>query len=232
MNKKNKIIARKKVKQALWLVVPASSIGVTMATIIAPGVIGQTIFTIVKIWIVLIPLLWVIKIEKKSLRLPSINYKQINSGVILGLIMFAAIATSYLLVGQSLIEVSAIRAQAREVGIVNVGIYLAGCAYWSFINSFLEECIWRGFVYRQCRILFSSFAAILLSGLFFTLHHIIALAFYTQNWLITLLGSLGVLIAGIIWSASYRKFGFWTCYISHILADLAIAIVGWHLLFV
>lgn len=228
MNRKKKIIQAKK---ALWLVVPASSIGVTMATIIAPGVLGQTIFAVVKVWIVLIPLLWVIRVEKKHLRLPSITHRQINSGVILGLVMFAAIAVSYLLVGQSLIDVSAIRAQATSVGIVNVGIYLAGCAYWSFINSFLEECIWRGFVYRQCRILFSGFGAIVFSGLFFTLHHVIALAFYTQNWLITLLGSLGVLIAGMIWSASYDKFGFWTCYISHVLADLAIAIIGWHLLF-
>ncbi|MEM9273144.1 MAG: CPBP family intramembrane glutamic endopeptidase [Cyanobacteria bacterium P01_F01_bin.143] len=227
----NKIIAQKQAKKSLLLVVPASSIGVTMATIIAPNLIGQTIFTIIKIWIVLIPLLWVIKVEKKYLRLPSITHKQINSGVILGLIMFSAIAVSYLLVGQSLIDVSAIRTQATSVGIVNVGIYLAGCAYWSFINSFLEECIWRGFVYRQCRILIPGLGAILFSGLFFTLHHIIALAFYTQNWLITLLGSLGVLIAGIIWSVAYRKFGLWSCYISHILADLAIAVVGWHLLF-
>ncbi len=141
-----------------------------MATIIAPSIIGQTIFTIIKIWIVLIPLLWVTRIEKKVLRLPIVSRKQIASGIILGLIMFAAIALSYFLIGRSFIELSDIL-------------------------------------------------------------NIIALAFYTQNWLITLLGALGVLLAGMIWSFSYRNFGFWTCYISHILADIAIAIIGWHLLF-
>ena len=141
-----------------------------MATIIAPSIIGQTIFTIIKIWIVLIPLLWVTRIEKKVLRLPIVSRKQIASGIILGLIMFAAIALSYFLIGRSFIELSDIL-------------------------------------------------------------NIIALAFYTQNCLITLLGSLGVFFAGIIWSFSYRNFGFWTCYISHVLADIALAIVGWYLLF-
>jgi hypothetical protein len=59
----------------------------------------------------------------------------------------------------------------------------------------------------------------------------IALIFYTQNWLIVILGSLGVFMAGVIWSICFRKAGFWSAYLSHILADLAIAIVGWHLLF-
>ena len=231
MDKSNKKFAKKQAKQVLGLVVPTPIIGVTMATIIAPGIIGQTIFTIIKIWIVLIPLLWVTRIEKKVLRLPIVSRKQIASGIILGLIMFAAIALSYLLIGRSFIEISDIRIQATEVGITNQSIYLAGFAYWCFINSFIEECIWRGFVDRQCRILFSGFSAIVMSALFFTLHHIIALAFYTQHWLIAFLGSLGVLLAGMIWSFSYRNFGFWTCYISHVLADIAIAIVGWDLLF-
>ncbi|HHP7230798.1 MAG TPA: type II CAAX prenyl endopeptidase Rce1 family protein, partial [Xenococcaceae cyanobacterium] len=92
--------------------------------------------------------------------------------------------------------------------------------------------VWRGFVYRQCQIVKPGLLAIFTSGLFFTLHHIIALFFYLQNSLLATLSSIGVLIAGIIWSACYQKSGFWTCYISHILADLAIGLVGWHLLFV
>jgi uncharacterized protein len=49
--------------------------------------------------------------------------------------------------------------------------------------------------------------------------------------MLAIISSCGVMIAGIIWSLGYQKVGFWSCYISHILADLAIGFVGWHLLF-
>ncbi|WP_144867653.1 hypothetical protein [Hyella patelloides] len=59
-----------KAQQVLWLLVPAPSMGVTMATYIAPGIIGQSFFTLTKIWLVLLPVFWRLKIEKKAIKLP------------------------------------------------------------------------------------------------------------------------------------------------------------------
>jgi membrane protease YdiL (CAAX protease family) len=74
--------------------------------------------------------------------------------------------------------------------------------------------------------------AIALAALCFTLHHVISLFGFTGNWGITVLGSIGVFVAGAIWSGCYLRYqSLWICYISHAWADLAIAIVAWQILF-
>ena len=218
-------------KKALWFLVPVASIGVAFSTFISPGIIGQGIFTLTKIWLVVFPWLWRLKIEKKTIRTPKVTWKQINWGLILGVVMSVAIVTSYFGIGQQFLDVAAVREQAIAAGITDVRLYFAGVMYWSFVNSFIEEVVWRGFVYRHCKTLFPRLSAILISALFFTLHHIIAMAFYLQDFGLVLLSSLGVFIAGTIWSACLQRSSFWSAYISHILADLAIGFVGWHLLF-
>ncbi|MGL5796089.1 MAG: CPBP family glutamic-type intramembrane protease [Waterburya sp.] len=47
-----------------------------------------------------------------------------------------------------------------------------------------------------------------------------------------ILGSLGVFLAGIIWAWCFSRYqSLVPSYLSHILADIAIAIIGWQLLF-
>jgi membrane protease YdiL (CAAX protease family) len=220
-----------KAQQALLLLVPAASIGVAMATYVSPGIIGQACFTLTKIWLVILPIYWRFIWEKKVIKIPKITFKQINLGLILGLIMSAIIIAAYWFIGLKYLNITEIRTQATAVGITKVSIYFLAVMYWSFINSLIEECVWRGFVYRQCRIWQSKLMAIVTSALFFTLHHIIGLFFYLQNPLLAIVSSFGVFTAGVIWSFCYQRSGFWVCYISHILADLAIGLVGWHLLF-
>lgn len=232
MKPKKTFNSRKFALIALLLFVPASSIGVTIALFIAPGAIGNGVFTAVKIWIVILPLLWTWKTNPTALRLPPFKQREIIAGISLGLLMFGAIMATYLLLGKQWIDLRDIRAKATEVGITSLGVYVAGFFYWSFINSAIEECIWRGFVYSQCRVLMNSMTAVVMSAIFFTLHHSIALYGYTNNWLVVGLGSLGVFVAGAIWSFCYRTYNsIVPGYISHILADIAIGIIGWDLLF-
>lgn len=216
----------------LLLFVPACTIGVIMSLFIAPGIIGNGVFTGMKIWVVVFPLLWTIKTNPKALRLPKFKWREIKAGLILGILMFSAIAFTYLLIGQQMIDIKDIRVKATEVGIINPYLYIAGCFYWSFINSFIEECTWRGFVVSQCKILVSPVISVVLAALFFTIHHSIALYGYTHNWIVVLIGSLGVFIAGVIWAWCYSFYkSIVPGYISHILADIAIAIIGWKVIF-
>ena len=217
---------------ALLLFVPAFSIGVVMSLFIAPGIIGNSIFTAMKVWGVVFPLAWTVKYNFQALRLPKFTWQKVRVGLIWGVLMFGAIITAYFLIGQQTIDLTAVRAKAIEVGIINPSLYLAGCVYWSFINSFIEECTWRGFVVSRCKVLVPNAIAVILAALFFTIHHSIALYGYTHSWSIVLLGSLGVFIAGIVWVWCYDNYqSIVPGYISHILADLAIAIVGYQLLF-
>ena len=96
----------------------------------------------------------------------------------------------------------------------------------------IEELTWRGFVVSQCKILVSQTTAVILAALFFTAHHSLALYGYTYNRLVVVLGSIGVFMAGIIWAWCYNHYhSIAPGYVSHIWADLAIAIVGYQLLF-
>ena len=225
-------MSKKSAAIALLLFVPAFSIGVVMSLFIAPGIIGNSIFTAMKVWGVIFPLAW-IKYNSQALRLPKFTWREIRVGLGLGILMFAAIISAYFLIGQRIIDLTVIRVKATEVGITSPHLYLAGCIYWSFINSLIEECTWRGFVVSRCKVLFPDAISVILAALFFTTHHSIALYGYTHSWSIVLLGSLGVFIAGIVWAGVYDHYrSIAPGYISHILADLAIALVGYQLLFI
>ena len=220
---------RNKAIAALFLLVPVASIGITMTTYVDPGVIGKSIYSLSKLWLFAFPWWWRVKVEQKAIALPKVS--KLGFGWVLGVVMAVAIVASYWFVGRSLVDPTLVQEQALAVGLSKVEIYFFGVAYWSFVNAFIEEAVWRGFVFRYCRRLFPYFSAVAISALFFTLHHIIALAYYLQNPVLILITSFGVFAAGWIWATCYQKAGFWACYLSHILADLAIGFVGWHLLF-
>ncbi len=169
--------------------------------------------------------------DKGDLKVQYAKRRDLLAGVGLGLLMFSIILIAYWLLGPVWIDVEYVRDRARQVGLSSFTIYLVGSAYWIFINSLLEEFVWRGFVYRQCEILVSSPIAVLLSALFFTTHHTVSLLAYF-DWRATALGSCGVFSAGAVWSWCYLTYrSIWPGYISHVFADLAIFIVGLQLIF-
>lgn len=216
---------------ALLFFAPAFSIGVIASLFIAPGIVGNSVFTAMKVWAVVFPLLWTFKSDRASLRLPKFKWEELNIGLQLGILMFSLILLTYFLLGKA-IDLTALRAKAVEVGIVSPALYLLGCIYWSFINSLIEEYTWRGFVVSQAKILLPNMSAVVLAALLFTVHHSIALYGYTHNWLVVFVGSLGVFMAGTIWAWCYSRYrSVIPGYTSHILADLAIALVGYQILF-
>ena len=110
-------------------------------------------------------------------------------------------------------------------------------AFWLFAawlslgNSLLEEFVFRWFVDGRLDRLGTPFAlALPISGLIFTAHHVIVLAAYFDP-LMVLLGSVGVFIGGLTWSWSLRRWGsLLPGWISHAIVDIAIFIVGAHML--
>jgi membrane protease YdiL (CAAX protease family) len=222
---------RQKAVLALLLLVPVNSISLTMFLLIAPGGLGKVAFSLCKIWMLILPAIWFFRIEKGKLRLSRPTRRETWVGLVLGIVMFAVIIGAYWLLGQQWIDTEQTQQRAIAVGITTPQIYLTGAVYFTLINSWVEEYIWRWFVGRQCEHLVSAKTAIFLSAFLFTLHHIIALAAYT-DWRTVAVGSLGVFIAGAIWSWCYTTYhSIWASYISHALADAAIAIAGWLILF-
>lgn len=215
---------------AIVLITAAASIGIA-AKLFVPGFTGQLLLAFTRIWMLVLPLIWVRWIDRTEYKISRPNRSELQTGIGLGLLMFAVILIAYGSIGQHLIQVDQIRSKAEQIGLRTPSIYLAGAFYFTVINSLVEEYVWRWFVYQQCERL-NRDRAVWLAAFCFTLHHSIALIAYTQSGLVTILGSIAVFVAGAIWSKCYLTYrSIWSGYISHLLADLAIAIVGWHLLF-
>jgi membrane protease YdiL (CAAX protease family) len=199
---------------------------------IAPGAIGQTILFLTKVWLLILPVIWLVKVDGDKIRISKPKRKHLISGTVLGLMMAMVILTAYWFLGRQWINPVEVRSQAQRIGVLTPTIYLAGCVFWSLINSLLEEYVWRWFVFRKAEVLVPGIAAVGLSALLFTLHHILELIITVASWPVVVLGALAVFAAGAVWSACYLVYrSIWVGYVSHVWADVAIAIVGWHLLF-
>ncbi|MGL5805284.1 MAG: CPBP family intramembrane glutamic endopeptidase [Xenococcaceae cyanobacterium] len=222
---------RRRALIALFLSVPFSSIWAIASLSIAAGKLG-TIFPIVcQIWLLFLPLVWLLWVERKSLSIPKIKRRDWIFGSILGLLMFGGIQAIYWLFTKNWIDAIEIRNKVQQIGTIDRQVFLIGCVYFAFINSLFEEYFWRWFVYRRCEDLSSDRTAVFLSAFSFTIHHIIVLAAYV-NWQVVIMGSLAVFFAGVIWSECYRRYrSIWIGYLSHAIACLSIYTVAWQILF-
>ena len=105
-------------------------------------------------------------------------------------------------------------------------------AAWLCIgNSLLEEFVFRWFIDSRLEELgVPLLLALPISALIFTLHHVIVLSAYFEAFNV-FMGSAGVFLGGLIWSATLRR---WSSlipgWISHAIVDVAIILIGAHAL--
>jgi uncharacterized protein len=217
---------------ALALILPAASVGVITAMIMLPGsAAGRVIFFICKFWLLGLPVLWLIVVDKKSLSLSRPRHGGFALAAVSGAVMGAAVIVAYMLFGRFMIEPQAVKAMAAKNGLDNAAVYVAGALYWITINSVLEEYVWRWFVFQKFSVVFRPGTAIAASAAGFTLHHIIAMQIYF-NWFVTLAAAAGIFIGGGVWSWLYLRYrSVWPGYVSHAIVDLAVFGIGWHLIF-
>ncbi len=212
-----------------WLV-PAPSLGILAAAFL-PGPVGQGVFGLSKIWLLAMPVVWRFMVLRKPVSKPRLSTAGLGTGMVLGILIGLVIVGAYLAVGSRWIDHGMLADRLRDMGLDSPRVFLAGAVYWCLVNALLEEYVWRWFVFRQCHTLVSGRAAVVVSALLFTVHHVVALAVMGDVRLL-LLGSTGVFLGGLIWSGCYLKYeSVWPGYLSHILADVAIMAIGWHILF-
>lgn len=216
---------------ALFLLAPVPSLGVLAAMVVFPGPIGKAIFTVAKVWLLVFPAAWYLLVEKGA---PSWSPPR-RGGLAVGLASGALLATIIVLgsrlFGVHEMDLGPLRTEVQTMGLHSALPYLAGAAGWTFVNSLMEEYVYRWFVLRQLEILMKGPMAIIASAAVFTAHHVIAVSQYLDP-LFTLLASAGVFAGGLVWSWLYFRYrSVWPCWISHVFADIAVFGVGWHLLF-
>jgi len=224
---------------ALLLLVPAPTVGVGIWLLIFPeGAIGKAIQGVFKIWIFILPVCWWMLVDKQKPSFPKPTLKGMGVAVGTGVFIFIVMLGAFQLF-KSHIPLDAMREKAKATGFDNRAMYIGIFIFLITINSLLEEYVWRWFVFRKSEVLcvgwfgkpWGGRIAAILAGLFFTVHHVIALAAWVPP-MINALASIGVFVGSATWSALYLRYrSIWPGYVSHVFADIAIFIIGWELIF-
>lgn len=193
---------------------------------------SQIFFVICKLWIFIIPTVWFFYVEKNifSRELPS--RKGLEMGTATGLIMSIIIILTWIVFEDS-INLEEMIDTLNSKGLSDVNLYVMGMIYWIFINSLLEEYVFRWFITTKASVLFGNNSyAIFFSALMFTLHHSLALHFFGFIWWQTIIASFGLLSAAAIWSWLYLQYrSIWVCWLSHAICDVVVFSIGYQILF-
>ncbi len=217
---------------ALLLLVPAPTIGVLAGMYWFPNSkLGSTIFIISKVWLFLFPLVWLKLVDKKKISLSPPRKGGFLVGLITGLAITGFILILYKTVGNSLIDKEFLVEKMTEIGLNSLPVYIGASLYWIFVNSVLEEYVWRWFCVEKAEAVFSPKLAVVCSAAFFTFHHIFAMHLYFSN-LVVIAGATGIFIGAALWSFMYIKYrSIWPGYLSHAIVDLAVFGIGAMIIF-
>ena len=216
---------------ALVTLVPAPTLGILSALYLWPdSAVGQLVYGACKLWLIALPVAWLVLVERRRPRLPRPQAKGMVAGIVTGILIFAVIVAAYRLFGHW-IDSDAMAEQIDAIGLGTASTFLLAAVYWCTVNAILEEYVWRWFVFTRCETLMPRIAAVAAAGLCFTFHHALALAFYF-DWRVTALASAGVFIGGATWSWLYLRWrNIYAAWLSHAFADIAVFGIGWYLVF-
>ena len=211
--------------------VPSISILFTLKFNTDP-IISQTFFIVCKIWLLFVPAYWYLKIEGNTYAKSLPQREGITMALITGFLMSVIILFSWFLF-EDTIDTDSMIARLESTGLTDIHIYFAAMLYWIFLNSLLEEYLFRWFVTTKAiDLVGNEIRGIFLSALLFTLHHAIALHLYGFVWWQTLIACFGLISAAGIWSWLYVKYrSILVCWISHAICDVVVFGLGYFIIF-
>jgi len=193
---------------------------------------SQIFFMFCKLWIFIIPTVWFLYLENNDISRELPSRTGLKMGTLTGLGMSIIIIITWIIFEDSL-NLDEMINTLNSKGLSNINLYILGMIYWIFINSLLEEYVFRWFITTKASTLFKNdFYAILFSAILFTLHHALALHFFGFIWWQTFIASFGLLSAAAIWSWLYLQYrSIWVCWLSHAICDIVVFSIGYQILF-
>ena len=191
---------------------------------------ARTLFVLARGFLIGFPLFWTIVIDRKGFPAPRMKSDGMHAGFWVGMAITLAGVGLYFTVFEDLLRVEGVQQKAALLG-------FGGSLYWIYSllimvgNSSLEEYYWRWFCLGKLRVVTSLTAALIVSALGFTLHHVIVLAVYF-GWLYAALFGLCVFIGGVIFAYLYIKYDcIWSPWVCHAVIDAGIMVVGYRMIF-
>ena len=223
---------RRRALLALLLVGAAPTVSTLLSYNAGDGVVSQFIFIFTKLWLLCVPLYWLLKIDGGTLSWSKPEQGGYAISIGLGLAMSLVMLVAWFLLGDA-IDPKLLSDALEPVGLLNPTVYLAATIYWILINSLLEEYVFRWFLVTKSETLVGGGnPAIVLSALIFVVHHTVALAIFGFPWWANLLSSIALFVGGAIFSWLYVRYrSVWIPYIAHAICDVAVFGVGAIILF-
>ena len=218
---------RKRALIALLLVGLAPTVSVFISFGTDGGIFSQIAYVLSKLWLLVIPLIWYLKVDGGELSLSKPKQGGYVMATGLGLGMSALIFITWFLVGDR-IDGGLLKDAVEPVGLLDVRLYIGGVIYWTVLNSLLEEYVFRWFlVVKSETLVGTGTPAILLSAFIFVIHHTFALLFFGFPWWANLLASISLFVGGAIFSWLYIRYrSVWMPYIAHAICDIAVFGIG------
>jgi membrane protease YdiL (CAAX protease family) len=224
---------------ALMLLVPVPTIGL-LVVLLGPKdetgeatLLGQGVWALSKLWILLFPVLWHRFVDGMQARIPKPSGRGMPAAVITGIAIAITILVAHATLGRDWIAGSGAGERIADTGLDKPWLFLLMAVYWCTVNSLLEEYVWRWFVFTRCEAIMQRYLAVIAAGLFFTIHHAVALSLYFDDARVVVLATLGVWIGGATWSWIYLRWrNIYAAYVSHVFADVVIFWIGYQLVFV
>lgn len=181
------------------------------------------------IMFIIIPVIYYKKIEsitfKKALNINKLSKKDLNIGIILGILCFTILIISYF-VFKNFIDFESIIKELEDKSKITTSNFILVGLYITLGNSFLEEFFFRGFIFLNLYEIGYKKLAYIFSSTLFGIYHIAIFKTWFNVW-ITILALFGLISIGMIFNYINTKCkNFLNSWIVHILADSAIILIG------
>ncbi|HWO74571.1 MAG TPA: CPBP family intramembrane glutamic endopeptidase [Bacillus sp. (in: firmicutes)] len=165
---------------------------------------------------------------KESFNIQKVRWKSVRLGFLFGSLAFGIILLTYWVL-RSIIDTDAIMYDLQERSGITPEIFIFVALYITFGNSLMEEFYFRGFLFLNVyKTGYKVFAHVFSAFLFAVYHTAIFATWFSFE--LMLLALAGLFIAGILfnWLNTYSQ-NFLNSWIFHIMADIAIILIGLHL---
>lgn len=185
-----------------------------------------------------LPAIWIFAVLREPFSTRKITIQNAVAGLKTGVVFFALTLVAYFFIFDRFELLNgtgeAIWQKVSEFGVTSPLSFIFMAVYISILHSFLEEYYWRWFVYRKLREFMGFTGALIISSVGFTIHHVVVIGFYAPAeyaGILIPLAALSVFFAGTVWAYQYeRSKSLWVVWVSHLLTDVALMVVGYHLI--
>lgn len=146
--------------------------------------------------------------------------KSIKWIALISILVFVVILIAYLLL-QSFLDISTIKSDIENRMAISKTMFLFACFYTVFINSFIEEIFFRGYLFQSM-----NYKHTLISATLFAIYHI---SIFRSWFSLPMMGLIlfGLIVGGLIFNILVKKTeSILSSWLVHMSADLIIVLIG------